>query len=217
MADSFCSTSPIALRPNYFMKYGLQSMLQLHRFFPGAFVLLVVAFASVCSMSQISEITVASAAPVEPFGAKGAPSHKTRAQPPAPSCSAVGFLPIQPSPPATAQHKVTLSWKASVPSADPVFGYCLYKSQTTIDSNLGVTCPKCEPLNSVPVKGTSCVDDIVTNGATYYYIVRAVDVRGNPSPWSNVATVPIPSSNQTSAVPQGSPQPQFCRVPSSTK
>lgn len=182
-----------------------------------AFVLLVLGLASVSSgVSQVGQANLTSASLTKPVGSKL--SRKARTQLHSPSCSSAGFLPIQASLPVTAQHKVTLSWKASSPSADPVFGYCLYKSQAKIDTNLGLACPQCEPLNSVPVKGTSCVDDIVTNGVTYYYIVRAVDARGNPSLWSNVVTVPVQSSNQTSAVPQDSPQPPLCRAaPSVTK
>lgn len=193
------------------MKYGLQFILHLCPF-SRALALLGLGLASVCCVSQVGKVNTATASLARPIGGNGAPSHKRAPQPP--SCSAVGFLPIQLAPPTTARHSVTLSWKASAPSADPAFGYCLYKSQTEIPPKLGLTCNQCEPLNSAPVKGTSCVDDVVTNGVTYSYIVRAVDARGNPSGWSNIVTAPIPSSNQTSAVPAGSPQPPLCRASS---
>ncbi len=197
-----------------FMKYGPRFISRLRPFLR-ALALLVLGLASVCCVSQVGRVSTPTASLARSTRSNGAPSHKSAPRPP--SCNAVGFLPIQLAPPPTARHKVTLSWKAGAPSADPAFGYCLYKSQTKIAPQLGLICSQCEPLNSAPVKGTSCVDDIVANGVTYSYVVRAVDAQGNPSGWSNVAAAPIPSSNQTSATPTSSPQPPLCRAASATK
>jgi hypothetical protein len=83
-----------------------------------------------------------------------------------------------PAPPAGA-HSVLLSWKASAPpdaKHSAAAGYCVYRG----------TDPKNLPnqlLNPIAfTQGTSCTDNnSVQNGATYYYVVRAVSAGGTPS------------------------------------
>jgi hypothetical protein len=127
------------------------------------------------------------------------------------SCPAVNRLPIQPSQPG--HHKVTLSWNASIPSPkhDKAFGYCLYRSMTKNPVKEKPPCKDCEQVNRSPFGETSCVDDIVQDGVTYYYVAMAVNAAGRPSDWSNQTPAPIPAGNQTSSVPAGSDTSKFCR------
>lgn len=94
---------------------------------------------------------------------------------------------------------MTLSWKASAP-ADPkhsaAAGYCVYRGAPG-DPNPGL-------INSVPLAGTSCVDDVVANGQRYAYVVRAISANGVTSITSNQAPVDIPAtgrSNSASSAP----------------
>jgi len=131
-------------------------------------------------------------------------------------CATKGFLPIETSKPNNAHHTVTLSWNASTPSVDPAAGYCLYKSETDADPK-NPQCSSCEPVTPTPITKTSCIDDIVKDGTTYHYLVRAVDIAGNASGWSNVATAPVPSSDEVRASPVATSPPARCRLPPSGK
>lgn len=79
----------------------------------------------------------------------------------------------QPPPTASnATHKssILLKWKASVPASssphDAVKGYYVYRRL-----------PKAiyaGPLNRILIEGTTCTDELVQPGETYYYTTRAV-------------------------------------------
>jgi hypothetical protein len=76
-----------------------------------------------------------------------------------------------------AGHRVTLSWKASRPpdsKHSAAIGYCVYRGEKEKS-------PNTELLNALPFAGTKCVDDSVTNGEKYYYVVRAISAKGVPS------------------------------------
>jgi fibronectin type 3 domain-containing protein len=78
-------------------------------------------------------------------------------------------------------HIVTLTWKAS-PSRVP--GYNVYrklKSETEY-----------RKINSSLVQGLKYTDTSVESGATYHYVVRAVDAQGHESINSHDFTVVIP-------------------------
>jgi cellulose 1,4-beta-cellobiosidase len=78
-------------------------------------------------------------------------------------------------------HTVTLTWKAS-PSHVP--GYNVYrKSKSETDYR---------KINSSLVQGLKYVDTSVESGATYHYVVRAVDAEGHESANSQEFTVAIP-------------------------
>jgi fibronectin type 3 domain-containing protein len=100
---------------------------------------------------------------------------------------------------------VILSWKASAPAdakhaaAD---GYCIYRGTERGDRSLVL-------VNHVPFPGTSCTDDTVQNGKTYYYKVKAISEKGTPSKPSNLAPARI--SNRKPTNPVASPPP-VCRV-----
>ena len=79
-------------------------------------------------------------------------------------------------------HSVALSWGAS---DSQVSGYNVYRSTT---SGSGYS-----RINSSLIATTSFTDQAVTAGATYYYVVTAVDSSGDESTYSNEVGVTIPS------------------------
>jgi len=128
-------------------------------------------------------------------------------------CPPAGLPIAQPSARGVSHHKVTLSWNASPPAANSgtnAIGYCLYRSKTNNAAKQKPTCSQCEPINSVPVRGSSCVDDIVSDSTTYFYVVAAINARGTLSSSSNEIQVQIPGITQTNAGPAGLPVPA-CR------
>ena len=130
-----------------------------------------------------------------------------------PNCPPGGTALMQPSHPGTGHHKVTLSWNASAVtpgSGNNVVGYCLYRSKKQDALKKNPTCSACEQINLVPVAGISCIDDLVEDSTTYYYVVTAINQAGKISPASNQTTVPIPPGDQVKPAPAGLP-PLSCR------
>ncbi len=91
-----------------------------------------------------------------------------------------------------ASHKVTLTWKASVPASkapgDAIIGYIVYRSTQSHD-------PHPLPINPSRVTGTTYVDANVEAGKTYYYVTRAVSANGKLSAPSNETEAKIPPGN----------------------
>ena len=86
----------------------------------------------------------------------------------------------------TGGHDVILSWTPSPTSG--VMGYYVYRGTAS-------GAESSTPLNSTPVAGTSYVDETVTAGTTYYYVVTAVasgEVAQSGDSNEAVATVPSP-------------------------
>ncbi|HXJ89153.1 MAG TPA: hypothetical protein VMS18_20210 [Candidatus Binatia bacterium] len=81
------------------------------------------------------------------------------------------------------QHTVALSWN---PSSTSNVQYNVYRGT----QHLG---PYTTKLNSTPLPSTSFTDSTVQNGATYYYVVTAVDQQSE-SDYSNEAQIVIPTS-----------------------
>jgi hypothetical protein len=136
-----------------------------------------------------------------------------------PTCPAAG-IPLAQSSPATGHHTVILSWTASAPSAktpSPAVGYCLYRSNIDQDSlQKQPTCLRCQQVNTVPVAGTSCVDDLVANQSNYYYVVTAINAQGVPSLPSNEVSASIADDKPAGSAASGSPPP-LCRAPAPAK
>jgi len=133
-----------------------------------------------------------------------------------PACPQAGLPTVQPSP-ITGHHKVILKWNAS-DSADSrrkAVGYCLYRSKKEnvakqALSNPNTRCGDCEQINSVAIPGTSCVDDLVEDNATYYYVVTAINALGNTSSSSQEALARIPPNKRSATSVSGGSYP-FCR------
>lgn len=103
---------------------------------------------------------------------------------------------------ATGHHKVFLSWNSgSQPSrrTGPIDGYCVYRSKDPKAAQQ-TACAQCERVSPVAVLGTGCVDDVVEDGATYYYVVTALK--------GNLMSAP---SNETEALIPNSPKPNPAR------
>jgi hypothetical protein len=79
------------------------------------------------------------------------------------------------------QHSVALSWS---PSTSTVVGYNVYRG-TQAGGPYAV-------LNSAPDATTAYTDSSVQAGATYYYVVTAVDATGTESTYSNQTQALIP-------------------------
>jgi hypothetical protein len=135
-----------------------------------------------------------------------------------PLCPPAGLQALQPSR-HTGHHKVILSWKASAPSPDPErnpVGYCLYRSKKQHSAKRNPTCSDCEQINPTPVVGTGCVDDLVLDDATYYYVVIAITAnRKISSAWSEtLAQIP---SGKKSAKPVPANSYPLCRGSANSK
>jgi hypothetical protein len=82
-----------------------------------------------------------------------------------------------------AAHEVDLSWDAPASSPDPVAGYNIYRATGSGSFVL---------INSSPDSAVVYVDSTVVSGATYNYVVKAVDFSGVESIPSNQITLTIP-------------------------
>ncbi len=81
------------------------------------------------------------------------------------------------------QHSVDLSWNAS--QSSDVVGYNIYRGDTTGGPYLRI---------NVPLEAsTSYSDFVVSGGATYYYVVTAVDSNSLESGYSSQAKAVIPA------------------------
>jgi hypothetical protein len=117
------------------------------------------------------------------------------AQPIPPLCPPIN-TPMLQSSAQTSHHKVTLTWHASVSSpnkSDPA-GYCLYRSTTPNPASENPPCKDCEKINKRAIPGTACIDDVVVDGALYYYVVDAISQAGVTSTFSNQAPAQIPAT-----------------------
>lgn len=121
-----------------------------------------------------------------------------------PHCPTTNVAMLQPSAPHTGHHRVMLSWKASAFSTHPednAVGYCLYRSRHEKQAKKNPRCSDCEQINIIPVTGTACVDDLVEDGKTYFYVAAAINRNGGLSASSNEVKVTIPAGSHTSANP----------------
>lgn len=151
------------------MKQGLETHLSLGRSGPIYVVLiLVAALQPACSKQAAQEPprqVVHTATPSPP------------APPKIPRCPTFDSSP-EPSEVLTkGEHKVILSWIASakpdVKHAE-AFGYCVYRASKRENGSL-------VRMNSKAFQGTSCTDDMVETGKTYYYRVKAISLQEKTS------------------------------------
>jgi hypothetical protein len=156
------------------------------------------AFARACSNHKVSRIHIK----LEDLPAdKNLASNRPVLQQPL-RCPAAGIPPLQPSEPGTGDHKVFLKWNASKPSNDAAseaVGYCLYRTtKKDSDAKKNPTCRDCEQINIFPVPGTACMDDLVKDGETYFYVAVAIAQNRDLSTTSNEIRVEIPKTKQPS-------------------
>ena len=118
--------------------------------------------------------------------------------------------------PATGHHRVFLSWNASTSASekDPnALGYCLYRTQKPGRAkDCPKKYPKCEQVNVVPVHGTRCVDELVRDNTTYYYVAIAI-TSSNTSTTSEVAIAEVPIAGKRNQPPPNAASYPVCRMP----
>jgi hypothetical protein len=66
-------------------------------------------------------------------------------------------------------------------------------------ANTAFSCVGCEQINAIPVVSTGCVDDLVKDDSSYYYVATAFDPNTGLSPASNEVRADIPSGPPTTA------------------
>ena len=131
-----------------------------------------------------------------------------------PPCPKAPYAMLQANHPNVGHHKVFLRWNASS-SASEVgpngLGYCLYRTQAPgTAKNCPAKHPKCEQINVEPVRGTRCVDDLVKDTTTYYYVALAITFANGKSTASEEAIAQVPSAGeQKTAPPDGASYPAF--------
>jgi hypothetical protein len=131
-----------------------------------------------------------------------------------PACPPAGSPMLRLLAPHTGHHSVILSWNANPPTPkieDDVVGYCLYRSKKRGAAKKNPTCKDCEQINFAPMAGTRCVDNLVQDRITYYYVVTAINSLARLSASSDEATAVIPSEKESvRSISTGSP---LCREP----
>jgi hypothetical protein len=109
--------------------------------------------------------------------------------------SASSGQPLAPTP--IGQHRVILSWKASVPASsaptNSIPGYCIYRKELT-DAAPGL-------MSASVLNATTCSDNRVVNGKTYVYELTAINAQGTASTPSKIATAAIPNTQETAPLP----------------
>ena len=90
--------------------------------------------------------------------------------------------PPAPTPAPAAQHTVQLNWNASTSA---VVGYRVYRCES---SGTWYT-----PLTGEAFDGLTYADTSVASGATYYYVVTAIDAAGDESAHSNQVKAVVPA------------------------
>jgi hypothetical protein len=184
----------------------------LHRF-PRVFLLLLAGLSGTgCSHGQSSPVTTASLHSAVNNGATAPSPIKTL--PPQPICPPAGLLPLQSSMPGTGHHRVTLTWNASSigKAGGKAVGYCLYRSTSEHAAKKNPNCKQCERVNQVPVASLSCVDDLVQDSTTYYYVVTGISSASRISSSSNEIPAPVPAGDQIKSVSPVPPTLPLCRV-----
>lgn len=98
---------------------------------------------------------------------------------------------------------------------DSTVGYCLYRTKTP---GKGKDCPKnsrCEQVNPVAVLNTRCVDDLVEDNTTYYYVAIAINSASKTSTSSEEAIAEVPIAGKHNPPPPDADSYTDCRSPGS--
>jgi hypothetical protein len=138
-----------------------------------------------------------------------------RNAPTLPPCPDAPYAKLNAKDRATGHHRVFLAWNASLaPSGSDTnaLGYCLYRTQT---AGKAKDCPKkyskCEQVNVVPVSGTRCVDELVRDNSTYYYVAVAI-TSTDTSPTSEEAIAEVPAAGKQNPPPPDVDSYPACRT-----
>jgi len=111
-----------------------------------------------------------------------APHPKPPAPAPGPAPAPAPKPSPAPTPAPAAQHTVQLNWNASTSA---VVGYRVYRSESSGTSYA--------PLTGEAFDGLTYADTAVASGATYFYVVTAIDAAGVESAHSNQVKAVVPS------------------------
>jgi hypothetical protein len=162
---------------------------------------------SSCKRESASRREVPPLMPQKVIGAEGKQTF--------PHCPDAPYRILQAKDPATGHHRVFLKWHASTSASgsDPEeLRYCLYRSEKPGKAK---DCPKnyakCEQVNVVPVSGTRCVDELVKDNSTYYYVALAITSTGT-STTSAEAIAEVPAAEERSPPPPGAESYPSCRI-----
>ena len=161
-----------------------------------ALVLIIVnGFQTIAAIGQVSHDPGSDAQSAKTPTPKRKGTLAAAAEPTLPSCPPAGLPTVQAAPQNTGHHSVTLSWNASAPSSNSegkAVGYCLYRSKKQHAAKQNSTCSDCEQINSQPIIETRCLDNLVEDGTTYYYVVTSTNAKGKISSSSNEIPVQVP-------------------------
>ena len=132
-----------------------------------------------------------------------------------PHCPDAPYLMLQATDPVTGHHRVFLKWHVSTSASGSDYkelGYCLYRTQKP---GRAKDCPKkypqCEQVNVVPVSSTRCVDELVKDNSTYYYVAIAI-TSTDTSTTSEEAIADVPAAGKRNPPPPGAESYPACRV-----
>ena len=134
-----------------------------------------------------------------------------------PPCPDAPYVKLNAKDPATGHHRVFLKWNPSwsTNGSDPnMLGYCLYRTQTAGKAkDCPTKYPKCEQVNAVPIRGTRCVDELVKDNTTYYYVAIGINSANAISTTSEEAIAEVPAAGKVNPPPPGADSYLPCRVP----
>jgi len=85
-------------------------------------------------------------------------------------------------------HGVLVSWAASTAGTYPIAGYNVYRAPASAPTQY------VQISTALVTSPLTYTDGAVSNSATYYYAIKAVDSQGNLSGYSTPATAIVPSS-----------------------
>ena len=132
-----------------------------------------------------------------------------------PHCPDAPYPMLQAKDPATGHHRVFLKWHASTSASGTdsrELGYCLYRTQKPGRAkDCPKKYPKCEQVNVVPVSGTRCVDELVKDSTTYYYVAIAI-TSADKSTTSEEAIAEVPAAGKRNPPPPVADSYPACRT-----